>query len=363
MASKNRILELDSIRGVAALSVLIFHLPVGFAFGATGVDLFFVLSGYLITDIILRSREKDRFLWNFVVRRSIRIWPIYYLSLAFILTINSIRSNPESVQTVWYYVFYIQNVPTYWGASFELLPHFGHTWTLAIEEQFYLVWPIAVGVFYMPRRWLFLLCITLVVGSVIGRSIGIAGSTLVGHFDGLALGGALSCVLSSRLPPGSRSWPLIFAIVSTLFFVVYFILWLVKELSSSSTIVPIAENFGILIVSLAYASLVGCLVLAQNHKWLAVLRNPVLCYLGTISYGLYLYHWIIYELMDTLFKFRWGYNDPWWLSVLKVVLSIVAAVASWHLIESPILRLKKYFDYDRQSGSKSSVEIQQAYKK
>jgi peptidoglycan/LPS O-acetylase OafA/YrhL len=68
---------------------------------------------------------------------------------------------------------------------------------------------------------------------------------------------------------------------------------------------------------------------------------------GQISYGLYLYHWIVYEHLDTLVKFRWGLTDSWWYATLKIALSFAVAIASWHLIEQPILRLKDRFSYQR----------------
>src|SRR3954469_9272181 len=110
-----RIIELDALRGMAAIAVLMFHLPRGFWFGATGVDLFFVLSGYLISAIILRYREQPGFLGVFYYRRLLRIFPIYYIAILVTLGINSLRKTPESTYGVWYTLFYAQNIHYYWG--------------------------------------------------------------------------------------------------------------------------------------------------------------------------------------------------------------------------------------------------------
>ena len=83
---------------------------------------------------------------------------------------------------------------------------------------------------------------------------------------------------------------------------------------------------------------------------MTVLRNRYLVGLGTVSYGVYLYHWVLYEYLDTLVKFRWHLGDPWWLDAIKVVLSLAVAAVSWRWFEQPILRLKEYFNFQRELG-------------
>src|SRR4051812_9144594 len=110
-----RVPELDALRAFAAGIVLLFHLrPEGFVFGWTGVDLFFVLSGYLITTIILQHQAAPGFLRNFYVRRGLRIWPLYYLTLFGLVALNPFLPRPQPMAGLPYYLTYTQNVPSYW---------------------------------------------------------------------------------------------------------------------------------------------------------------------------------------------------------------------------------------------------------
>ena len=154
-----RIPELDALRALAALVVLLFHLnPPRFFFGWTGVDLFFVLSGYLITTIILDHQGQRGFLRNFYARRGLRIWPIYYIALFAVVATAPLvpRDRRPPLNGLGYYVTYLQNITLY-----QLRPPpefhiaFDHTWTLALEEQFYLIWPalIALASLALWDRW------------------------------------------------------------------------------------------------------------------------------------------------------------------------------------------------------------------
>src|ERR1700674_4975966 len=154
-ASANRIPELDGIRGIAILLVLISHfgaprapwLPLKhfMELGWYGVDVFFALSGFLITGILLDSREGPDYFKRFYLRRALRILPIYYAYLAIYLTAASIRGvGPSQISSLWY-VFYLAN----WrdiALQPNLLLHF---WSLCVEEQFYFVWPFVIR--YVPN--------------------------------------------------------------------------------------------------------------------------------------------------------------------------------------------------------------------
>jgi hypothetical protein len=121
--SLNFIPELESLRGLAALGVLICHLPRGFWFGETGVDLFFVLSGFLITRIIVNQKNERGFLQKFYARRSLRIFPIYYGTLAFVLLANALRSNPEPTSGVWgLFPLPTERKPIFWLGLAECKP-------------------------------------------------------------------------------------------------------------------------------------------------------------------------------------------------------------------------------------------------
>ena len=133
-----RVPELDALRAIAAGIVLVFHLrPQSFPFGWTGVDLFFVLSGYLITSIILGHGDSPGFYRNFYMRRGLRIWPIYYLTLFVLLATNPLLDQPQPMRGLAYVLTYTQNTPLFWRKIPPLFHRaFDHSWTLALEEQF-----------------------------------------------------------------------------------------------------------------------------------------------------------------------------------------------------------------------------------
>ena len=341
----SRIIELDALRGIAAVAVLVCHLPRGFWFGETGVDLFFVLSGFLITGIILRNLDQPAFLRTFYWRRSLRIFPIYYLALLAVYSVNAFRSNPEDTTGFPFYLAYLQRLHGYWGGNFPVIPSLAHTWTLAIEEQFYIFWPFAL---VLSRRrlapWLAGLFILLPFAL---RYLGLSRSVLFGHTDGLALGAMLAWIMLKTEGTSKERKGAWYAGIAIASFIGYWVLF--WNLSSENVDFTgkdfIAFNPAISIISIAYFGLIGFVVCMSGYPWLAVLRNKHLVSIGTISYGLYLYHWIIYDHIDTVINFGWQMGDPWWLDVTKLGVSFVAAVISWRFIERPILCLKDRFNY------------------
>lgn len=358
LQNEARIVELDAIRGIAAAMVLITHLPRGFWFGETGVDLFFVLSGFLITGIILRNCRRPDFLRVFYFRRALRIFPIYYLVFFGMVLINSVRRHPGPIDGLAYYLTYFQNVPLYWGGETPPLDlPAGHTWTLAIEEQFYLIWPallIATG-----GRRVAPLCGFLVFCSLILRYLGLDRVTLLGHMDGLAMGGLLAAVeihFGARARIGLNR---IYAFLMLAGFAGYAALW--RDLSAGGYTGKdmVKSNGGILLVSVAYLGLIGLVQSGATKGRLAsILRSRILIQLGIISYGLYLYHWPIYSYLDMIVKFELKQGDPWWLDLMKVAASLTVAVLSWKLIEKPILTLKDRFSYVETDRSAQGLEPQ-----
>lgn len=129
------------MRAYAAFGVLAFHLNIPlFKYGWIGVNAFFMLSGFLITNILLESVDSENFFKTFYARRALRIFPIYYLALSFVVA-YAIFGN-KSIEDLNYYIFYVQNYKLAWNNwNIDFPPLFNHTWSLALEEQFYLVFP------------------------------------------------------------------------------------------------------------------------------------------------------------------------------------------------------------------------------
>jgi peptidoglycan/LPS O-acetylase OafA/YrhL len=344
-----RIGELDSIRGLAAIAILVLHIwmPTLGILG-TAVNLFFVLSGYLITTILLKYAVTDRSCIAFYMRRFLRIAPIYYLSLAFVVLINPFLPHPGSLQAFPYYLSYTHKLPTYWGQPDPaFIPAFRHTWTLAIEEQFYLLWPALLWL--LGRRRLPLLAMGFVGVAVWARTVGFNRWVLATNCDGLALGGLLASIFFEESPVDDgisrqrrtrglgaigaaacvclglgRTLPHVFAIPITF---------------------DLAQSLRVLGMNLAYTLLVGLLVLNAGARQLALLRARPLVYLGLISYGVYLYHHIILFIWDD-YAGSWGWVDGPGQRWLKAGLSVAVAMASWRYVERPSLRLKDRFQYD-----------------
>jgi peptidoglycan/LPS O-acetylase OafA/YrhL len=338
-----RIVELDAVRGLAAAAVMVFHLHREFWFGATGVDLFFVLSGYLISSIILANRHRPGFVRSFYARRALRIFPIYYVVLALVLLVNQLLLRPHATSGFIYYAAYLQNTPHYWGVTPAApgLP-LGHTWTLAIEEQFYLLWPFIL--LAAPGR-LVSLCIGLVMFSSVARYEGLCAATLLGHLDGLVLG-ALLAGLQARwawFRSQTAAWCM-FALAAAAS-VAYLTAWNLCLADCLDTARSFRGNAGISIISLAYFGLIGGLSVVAGARGLAWLRWRPLIGLGTISYGLYLYHAVIYAEFDDLIGLKGGGESRWLLDAAKVAASLGLACLSWHCLEKPILRWKDRFKY------------------
>ena len=340
------IVELDALRGIAAVAVLYCHLPRGFWFGATGVDLFFVLSGFLITGIIQRNLDQPQFLRAFYWRRSLRILPLYYLVLLLAYGVNLIRTTPADTTGFAFYLAYLQNIHQYWGSETPPVDlALGHTWTLAIEEQFYLIWPVALLLLRgRARFWLAGLFIVLPIAL---RFQGLPKTVLFGHTDSLAMGALLAWIML-QTKSLKREWKAsCYAGIAIASLIAYWAMFW-KLCSENATFTGgefLQMTLPVSVISLAYFGVIGLFVCMSGSPWLAMFRNKHLVRLGTVSYGLYLYHLVLYENLDTLVKFRWEMGDPWWLDVIKVTVSLIVAAVSWHFFEKPILRYKDRFQY------------------
>jgi peptidoglycan/LPS O-acetylase OafA/YrhL len=337
--------ELDGIRAAAALAVVAYHLdPVTFAWGRTGVDLFFVLSGYLITQILLRHRGTSGLLGAFYARRGLRIWPIYYLALLACVVLNGRLERPFPMDGLIYHLTFTQNVQHYWsGPVPPFTPALLHTWTLALEEQFYLAWPALVAL--AGRRRLAALAVAVAALAVWARARGFAVTILITRCDGFALGGLLAALLDDRgrleRHPGRSRWA--FAAVAAAALVVC-TAW-------ERRLLPAWDPLKSLMANLFFAGVVGLIACDAGRPWLAPLRDRRLCYLGRISYGIYLYHLIVI-VFALEFRRQAGLPRGPALDLAMVAATLALAAASWELVERPLLRLKDRFPYREETGDR-----------
>ena len=335
---------LDGLRGIAVLLVLWSHLeavtahtPLRFVDyvlqpGYLGVDIFFVLSGFLITRILLSNRARRRPVKNFLIRRFLRIFPIYYLT---VLVVGFWHPGAY----VWWCAVYLSNF--YLPFNPRPVP-LGHTWSLAVEEHFYLVWPWVVQKLSWRTSRAVALWGVLPV-AVIAASIALAVGPRVtmGRFiymgtifraSSLALG-ALFAFHEGWLRANTRNcwrvfgWMLLPALI---------ILPLGEFVFEG--LIPLTKMVGFSILCSAILS--AALALRDASTWPArVLRSAALTFVGRISYGLYLYHAPIFNAFGLV---RHGYAAAH-TGAFAVLATFVVATVSFYAFEQPLLRLKERF--------------------
>lgn len=336
--------ELQGLRGLAVLAVVFYHSRPRLAgtplyapaeWGWTGVNLFFVLSGFLITSILLESREKPRYFRNFYGRRALRIWPVYVLTLAICyLKADWFIGEPVGVaiRTApwWAYIFFVQNL-----FHLNLPPGIGPTWSLAIEEQYYFLWAPLVR---FPRRpWMLasVLGAALVVSPLFRMAhwAWITPTDTVTHLDGIAMGSLMALGLYT-LPLARRIWLVVGGCGIVLGFS------LAATVASGTAFLDSALSCGFGGSVLAAIASSGA-----RNPLNAVLRRGPLAYYGKISYGLYMIHimvFIYYGWFDLRMD-KYGMMGNLAVLGVRLAASTVAATVLWYGFESRILKLKRYF--------------------
>lgn len=346
--------NLDGVRGIAALLVMVFHFfhglhPVEGAppalvrltqFGQTGVDLFFVLSGFLITRILIQSKEKQGYFKNFYLRRTLRIFPLYYLFL--ILTYYTfphfIPVQPATLHQQLPYFTYLQGFAITFNWD-TLGP--GHFWSLAVEEHFYLFWPLAV--LFLPRKNLLKLIGGIVLSALVLRAIMFTQGYEVYYFtftrfDSLAIGAGLALLeLRNAFHPGNLGR---FLLLSVLITVPTALLW--GLFSGEGALLAQVLKFPLL--ALFYLAIIGAILsLRPGHPVNAVLSSRPLRHTGKVSYGLYVYHPIVYFVC-----LRYIDTASFVLNIgMRFLLTYAVASLSYHLIEERFLKLKRHFEFDK----------------
>ncbi len=336
--------ELQGLRGLAVLGVVIYHchprltgtwLYYGSLWGWAGVNLFFVLSGFLITCILLESREKPRYFRNFYARRGLRIWPVYFLLL--IVTylnapwfvgapvLSAVRSAPWLI-----YVLFLQNL-----FHITLPPPIGPTWSLAIEEQYYFLWAPLVR--FLRRPWMLAatLCLALVCSPLMRRAHyhwATPTHTLL-HLDGIAMGSLIALGLYRlRLP--RRAW-LLLGLAS-----------FVVGVAAAGTIAGgTAFLDTALTVGFGGALLASIATTGAGNLVNTVLGRGPLAFYGRISYGLYMIHIMVFVYFGWFDRMMDPYGTAGNLAIVgfRLLASTAAATILWYGFESRILKLKRYF--------------------
>ncbi|MEM7763810.1 MAG: acyltransferase [Pseudomonadota bacterium] len=371
---------LDGLRGFAVLLVMVYHYGLErqqhvdwfidmTQFGWVGVDLFFVLSGFLITGILLETRKQDGYFKKFLVRRFVRIWPLYYgvLFLFFVVAPLVTSNLPDDLATMgekqaWFWL-YAANWLFAIEGGFNETPG-GYFWSLAVEEQFYLFWPILV--YYCRPPAVLKVSIGLLLISAIGRFVlvqqGVAASVVYTmtftHLDGLAIGAILSVLLRDQASFAAiRRWvlPALVVGVSTLA--------AVRLLAGSWFFwTPEMASFGYLAIALTGgALLIKSLTADPGSLTHGLTTNRFIREAGRLSYGLYILHvpvakatMIVIDKLTSLPSLEESYLAFALFFVLAFAFAWLAALISWHVFEKQMLKVKKYFEYDKRTTADAS---------
>jgi peptidoglycan/LPS O-acetylase OafA/YrhL len=351
-SNTTRFHSLDGWRFFAVLIVIKSH--VAFApsnleilnWGYLGVDLFFVISGFLITTLLIRERAQfgDISLKKFYLRRTFRIFPIYYLLVLsfalFYLVISPWKPNG--------WAFYAWSFPvllTYTQDFVLIAGVFFHCWSLAVEEQFYLVWPAIEKYLSGTRKWA-IFAVLLVINQLVNfgaadRMIG----WIYGHADarlmpvwGVTFTPILLGVLLAHLLADRSTFNAFFRLLSNRFTPIVLLLAIAASLQ---WIPQNLEGPPRLTLHILLMLLVASVVIAPGNYLQPVLDHPLIVRLGTISYGIYLYHVLIMMGVERVLKrLESGSVDPLLLFLVAVGATSGAAELSYRFIETPFLRLK-----------------------
>lgn len=331
--------DIDGLRALAVVPVVLFHANMaGFSGGFVGVDIFFVISGYLISLILLRALDHDRFsLADFYERRIRRIVPalvamsaITALAAICLLPPRELQSFGKSLiaTALFYSNFFFSKSVGYFDPPASSQPML-HTWSLGVEEQFYIVWPLLLYGAYrlkLTRRALIILVASLLVASLIFAEIKSAGAGADRYFyrpQSRVWELMIGALLALGLVPQLRiKWQRDLAGVAGLIFIVVAIM-----MFDAGTPFP---SLWTLVPCLGAALVIWAGGSGANVASSLLSLRP-LVFVGLISYSLYLWHWPIFVFANVLTE----HALTKWHSVLLVALSFVVAIASWRIVEQP----------------------------
>lgn len=343
---------LQGLRCIAILAVVWHHVPhpsslAVFSRGFLGVDLFFVLSGFLIATLLVREKAATGriSLGNFWIRRFLRLAPAYYLMLVALLVVYLV-AKPHDPQTskllkgFWVYALYLSN----WFP--QGVDNLGITWSLATEEQFYLVWPLVVA--FAPAglgvaAWCLALAVNQVVnfglldavaGPVVGGAAGPRLEILDATFTPIILGVGLAHAMAARRGfgwvrrvAGFEGAPVLYLVLS-----IGVVVWPAGDISGLPR----------LAFHVAATLLIAAIVLARKSSVVRALEARPVVFVGTISYGLYLYHLFGIHVARSLVA-RFALPEFPGVLVIGLALAIGVATLSYVLVESRFLALRRYF--------------------
>ncbi len=371
MTQKIHLKGLNGLRAIAAITVVLFHIslslqlfgldpyiiwgkleenkPFGFRVGSYAVTIFFTLSGFLITYLLLKEQQvREISLKNFYIRRTLRIWPLYFLILFISLPVYKWAGIPYSNKNVFYYLFFLANIPV---ALKEGIQHMGFYWSLCVEEQFYLIWPVFIKFSknrYLKNAILLLLLLFLIRG-IFGflkfydpDYEGFNNFLGMNRFHTLIVGGiaAMLFIENDRL------------------FIRFFTNKYVVGLAWIIIFLPVLMGLKIPgfheIVSLCTVAIVMSQITYTNR--ILNFENKVMDFLGKISYGIYMTHSLIIILLSELMGKFEDQSAINYILLIVLVLSISIGFSTflYYFFERWFLDFKKRFAFIEDTGLSKS---------
>jgi peptidoglycan/LPS O-acetylase OafA/YrhL len=359
--------ELDTIRGLAILMVVLYHglfwkinlaqfhgiekfFLASMSFGRFGVNLFFVLSGFLITGILMNSRQRHNYFRHFYIRRILRIVPAYLVILAVLAAIRY-----ASPAVLFMNLLYLSNLNPLFGIPLG----YPVLWSLAVEEHFYAFWPAVVR--HLRVKSLMICCVAVIFLSPLCRLANylflaaqhvrvryVFNDYTWNSLDGLACGALLSLILHEYKI--QRKSLRLFSLLLTGLAILILLAGLPFGIFTRLT--PVGVTLQVVPIHLAFTALLSLFLLLGTGPHRAIVHSSILRFLGEISYGLYLIHLLVFELCDRAIAHFWkdaAVTSTFHLLFLRLLaeggLSIGIAFLSRKYFEERFLRLK-----DRLSG-------------
>lgn len=366
---------LDGLRAVAITLVFMDHFGGGShggtllvwfnrirVFGAAGVSLFFVLSGFLITGILYDTRNDGHFFKTFYIRRSLRIFPIFYL----VLTISAVLTPLLHFSLQWGHVSFLFYLGNFFANSnwslYELTSpthpllsiNLGHFWSLFVEEQFYLLWPVVIFLVGNRKKLIVLSFVTILavlfarIGMVLFLPFQVAEQfafrMLPTRADDLLMGGALALLIRG---PKCHSWLRRSSFLFSFGLVTFFTIAFCRGNFSFRD--PCNLTVGLSLVGVASAGLIGLAIQKETIAF-RVLSTSLLRRIGKYSYGFYVYHVLFNKAQNAFLVWCMTffhsmtiggliYSTAYYIAILAV------SAISYHLYEKRFLAIKSYFQY------------------
>jgi peptidoglycan/LPS O-acetylase OafA/YrhL len=364
--------SLNGLRGIAILMVMLWHYDL-IGFGWTGVSLFFVLSGYLITRILVQEKANSTSTWQqlkyFWMRRVLRIFPAYYLYLIILLVIYLLTQRPQAMAGQFGYLFTYTFNFTRLNGQWSYHPFITHLWSLSVEEQFYLFYPFLV--ILLPERPMKITAVVIILSAVLlryllgtwlsaqGKSDLETGDTIYwttfSHLDAFLLGGSIVFFRLDQWLLRYRKW-----LFGSILFITLLAGGINFWLTGSKTFIHYIQSLGFEIdqtryqfhiwfytlMNSCFAALLLLLLPGNGGAGSMAARlfsNRILMAVGKVSYGMYLYHWAVMHLLFLLLEHLQIIVHPWVLILPYILLVYLLSWFSYTCYEKKFLRLKDAF--------------------